>query len=180
MEIRAAAVLDAQAIAEIHVAAWRSAYRGIVPEQHLEALCAEKRKAYWSSAITAGEPWVHVAEGADGVVGWIAFGRSRDSGAPEEIAEIWSIHVSPPVWNRGIGGRLMAACYAELRRRGFAGVTLWVLSANERARRFYAGEGFVAEQETLKDVSVGGAALPQVRHARALHDVTSGAVPAIS
>ena len=61
VQIRTAAPTDARAVAEIHVAAWRAAYRGIMPNALLDDLSVEKREVSWRSAIERGEPQVLVA-----------------------------------------------------------------------------------------------------------------------
>ncbi|GAA4247772.1 hypothetical protein [Dactylosporangium darangshiense] len=38
IEIRPATVEDAGAVAAVHVGSWRAAYRGIVPQEHLDGL----------------------------------------------------------------------------------------------------------------------------------------------
>ena len=165
MLVRAATVSDAHAIADIHVSAWRAAYRGVVPNQHLDNLSVEKRRAYWSSAIANGEPVVRVIAGSKSVVGWIAFGRCRDSEALPGTGEIWAMYVSPSMWARGIGTQLLFDACEQLRRMGFKSATLWVLSKNERACRFYASAGFVPEPSSVKNVDIGGVSLEEVRYA---------------
>jgi len=165
MRVRAATISDAFAIADIHVSAWRAAYRGVVPDQNLDGLSVEKRRAYWSLAIANGEPVVRVVAGSEGVVGWIAFGRCRDSEALPSMAEIWAMYVSPSMWARGIGRQLLNDACGELRRMGFKSVTLWVLSKNERVCRFYASAGFAPEPSSVKNVEIGGATLEEVRYA---------------
>lgn len=168
VQIRDATVEDAAAIADIHVSGWRAAYRGVVPDQHLQSLSIEKRQAAWLSAIEKGEPLIRVAAGANGVSGWVAFAGSRDSDAQPRTGEIWAIYVSPTAWAQGIGRHLLTRACAELHDMGFRAVTLWVLAKNEHACRFYERSGFVAEQSSVKLVNIGGAELQELRYAREL------------
>lgn len=168
MEVRAATAKDAARIAEIHVSGWRAAYRGVVPDPHLQGLSVDQRRLYWSSAIANGEPAVRVAEGSDGVSGWIAFGRCRDAAAAAGAGEIWAIYVSPDFWGRGIGHELLNRALDELRAGGFASVSLWVLAKNERACRFYSASGFELETSSAKTVEIGGASLEELRYVRSL------------
>jgi ribosomal protein S18 acetylase RimI-like enzyme len=168
VQIRNATVEDAAAIADIHVSGWHAAYRGVVPDQHLQSLSVEKRQATWLSAIEKGEPLVRVAAGANGVSGWIAFAGSRDSDAQPHTGEVWAIYVSPTVWAQGIGRHLLTKACAELHGMGYRAVTLWVLAKNERACRFYERLGFVPEESSVKVVNIGGAELQEVRYAREL------------
>lgn len=168
MQIRDATVEDAAAVADIHVSGWKAAYRGVVPDQHLQSLSVEKRQANWLSAIGKGEPFVRVAAATSGVSGWVAFARSRDGDAQPHTGEIWAIYVSPTVWAQGIGRHLLTKACAELRAMGYGAVTLWVLLKNERARGFYERLGFALEESTMKVVNIGGAELQEVRYAKEL------------
>jgi len=168
VEVRAATAKDAQRIAEIHVSGWKAAYCDVVPDPHLQGLSVDRRRLYWSSAIAGGEPAVRVAEGSDGVAGWIAFGRCRDAGAAASAGEIWAIYVSPDLWGRGIGHELLNRALDELRAGGFASASLWVLAKNERACKFYSTRGFELETSSAKIVEIGGASLEEVRYVRLL------------
>jgi GNAT superfamily N-acetyltransferase len=168
VQLRAASVEDAAAIADIHVSAWRAAYRGVVPDEHLQNLSLEKRQLYWSSAIANGEPVVRVAVEPNGIVGWIAFSRCRDRDGSPESGEIWAMYVSPSSWARGIGRQLLAQACSELQHLGFKCVSLWVLLKNERACRFYSKAGFAPEPASVKQVDIGGASLEEVRYVRQL------------
>jgi ribosomal protein S18 acetylase RimI-like enzyme len=168
VQIRDATVEDTAAIADIHVSGWRTAYRGVVPDQHLQSLSVEKRQAYWISAIEKGEPLVRVASGANGISGWVAFAGSRDSDARPRTGEVWAIYVAPTVWTQGVGRHLLTKACAELHGMGYSAVTLWVLAKNERACKFYERLGFVPEESAVKVVNIGGAELREVRYAREL------------
>ena len=52
--IEPASAADAQAIAQIHVDAWRAAYVGTVPDHRLAMRSVDERCAIWRKAI-AGE-----------------------------------------------------------------------------------------------------------------------------
>jgi len=72
VQIRVATPTDARAVAEIHVSAWRAAYRGIMPNALLDDLSVEKREGGWRSAIDHGEPQVLVAAEHSQMIGWVA------------------------------------------------------------------------------------------------------------
>ncbi len=59
-----------------------------------------------------------------------------------ETLEILKVGVVPELQTRGIGSNLMAAAYAEGRRRGCQRCFLEVRKSNEHAVRFYAGQEF--------------------------------------
>ena len=49
--VRGATADDARAIAEVHVASWRWAYRGQVPDRILDELSVDEREAIWRAAL---------------------------------------------------------------------------------------------------------------------------------
>jgi len=51
--VRRATPADAAGIARVHVDAWRATYRGIVPDEHLDALSYEGRQGMWSRILEA-------------------------------------------------------------------------------------------------------------------------------
>lgn len=166
--LRAALPMDAAAIARIHVAAWRAAYRGIVPQAHLDAMEVVKRAAYWEQAIASGKPMVRVAQKGHDVIGWVAFDRSRDVDQVVPTGEIWAIYLDPDWVARGVGRNLFGRACAELEHRAFAQLTVWVLARNERAARFYSLAGFAPQASSTKTVTIGGKELQEVRYVRPL------------
>lgn len=164
MEIVSALPADALAIAQIHVAAWQAAYRDIVPAEFLASLSTEKRHKYWLGAIAAGSPQVLVAKSAREVIGWVAFGPCRDAGASPKEAEVWAIYVAPQHWSQGVGAQLWQNARVYLVKQGYTTVSLWVLVENLRAVRFYQATGFMKEQRSIKEVTIGGKALQEVRY----------------
>lgn len=142
-QIRRATAADVHGIADVHVASWKTAYRGILPDGVLDELSVEQRAQRWTEILARGESTTVVAEDQSGIVGFASLGTSRDADAdPGRVAEILAVYVSPSCWGRGFGTRLCEAALAELAADGFSEVTLWVLQRNERAIRFYRGLGF--------------------------------------
>lgn len=164
--IRAATVEDARAIAEIHVAGWRAAYRGQMPDEVLDGLSVEKRTEQWTQRIgTPPTPdhrtWVSL-DGAR-VTGFANTGPSRDADARPGVAELFAIYVDPLAWGTGAGRALFAHAAADLMERGFPGLSLWVLDTNARARRFYELAGLRADGGE-KTATFGGAVLRELRY----------------
>src|SRR5437764_344055 len=101
--VREAQLADVRTIADIHVSAWRAAYRGMIPDEYLAALSVEQRMGRWSTAISApGPARVAVAHVKAEILGFCSFGPTRDA-APSDIAEIYSLNVRPDCWRRGAG-----------------------------------------------------------------------------
>ena len=76
---------------------------------------------------------------------------SRDGDAKPTTGEISAIYVSPKKWGQGIGQELLSVAAGRAREKGFSEVTLWVLHANQRARKFYEKFGFVLDGSEKED-----------------------------
>lgn len=140
--IRRARPEDARFLAEVHVGSWRHAYRGLLPDTYLDRLSVEDRVGAWRETLADPAWGVFVAEVDGNIVGFASFGPSRDDDAGQDVGEIPAIYVEPSVLGTGVGRELFAAATAELRQAGYRRATLWVLEANERARRFYEKAGW--------------------------------------
>lgn len=167
--VRPARVADAAAISQLRVGTWRAAYTGMIEADVLDNLHADEATIERQrSHLGDPAPRTHTYVATDGerVVGWVVAGPSRDGDAGEETGEIYSIYVDPAYWSTGIGRDLMATGLRALRTEGFGRVTLWVLQANARARRFYAAAG-LAWDGSRKLLDIGGE-VPEVRYAAGL------------
>jgi GNAT superfamily N-acetyltransferase len=157
--IRPAEVSDAEQIGLIHVRSWQSAYRGKIPQDHLDGLDPAERAGQWRRAletIDRSRAGILVADSGAGVVGFANYGRSRDADAdPGRTGQLAAIYLLPQAWGTGTGRELMAAAVDELAALGFAEATLWVLDSNDRARRFYTKAGWAEDGVTRVDDSLG-------------------------
>ncbi|QFU15008.1 GNAT family N-acetyltransferase [Microvirga thermotolerans] len=139
VSIRHAKPSDAQALSDVFEAAWREAYRGIIPGVALERMLARRSARWWRSTVTRGRPLV-VLDMGQGAVGYISYGRCRDRSLPAE-GEIDEFYLLPEYQGVGLGRRLFQAVRNDLRDRGMGRVAVWALADNERACRFYEGMG---------------------------------------
>lgn len=159
-DLRRATAADAREIAAVHVRTWQHAYAGILPNDFLEALDVARREVYWRDAVAMlGEdrrPWVAECDGS--IVGFVSAGATRDDDGDASTGEVYAIYVDPACWSRGIGRHLMSDARGDLKRSGYASATLWVLAANDQARRFYEAGGWrpdgATRTETMRGVEV--------------------------
>ena len=171
ISVRRARLSDAVAIAAVHVAAWRSAYPGILPDDFLARLSVPRQAAHYDGAIRAGEcVYVASASGLDipsgsgpRVVGFATGGRARtrlfaESGRALAEGEIETLYVLDDWRERGIGRRLIRATAGQLAETGCRSVFLWVLRENP-SRWFYERLGGRAVAEAT--IVVGGLAVKQ-------------------
>lgn len=171
LKVRAATIVDAPAIAEIHVRAWQSAYAGIVDAGYLASLSVADRTVTWTEGLRAGHMpdggYIFVAEVDEQVAGWMTCGPSRDADAAATVGELHGIYVHPDRQDQGVGTALMAKCLDELRRQGFTRATLLVLTLNRSARRWYESHGWIFDGTEISFV-LNGQELAEMRYARML------------
>jgi ribosomal protein S18 acetylase RimI-like enzyme len=168
MVIRSALTEDAHGIALVHVSAWQQAYRGIVPQLHLDQLSVADRENRWVEILDRGGSETLVADVEGRVVAFISYGKSRQEQAEREEGEIYAIYVSSSHWSSGVGRSLWEAALARLRNLGFVRVIVWVLAANEKAIRFYERVGFTLCTGSETTVRIGGKNLAEVRYGIAI------------
>ena len=153
--IRPAAQSDVDAIARVHVKTWQSAYRGHMPDAHLDALDPSKRAAMWSNAIGQPGTLVLVATTGETLVGFCSLLSSRDADATRAVGEIAAIYVDPAFWRSGFGSSLVETVVESACQRNFTELTLWVLTGNVAARAFYEARGFHTDGHTKTDERSG-------------------------
>lgn len=160
--LRPATLPDAAAVGRIHVESWNVAYRGIMPDDVIARTDLAYRTRFWSERIPDREWPVFVIEEDGEIVAFCQMVRSPDPGDdPARIGHIPSLHVLPNLRGRGHGRALLDHVRAELQRRGFAELTLWVLEENRNARRFYEKYGFRLDGGTKMYPKT---AVPEVRY----------------
>ncbi len=165
--MRIATPEDAAAVASVHVESWRAAYRGQLPDQLLDTLSVDRRAEAWRDVIgaTGASDAVLLLERARLVDGFAHVCAARDSDVGRGVGEVSAIYLRPSSWGQGSGRLLMAAALSHLAAAGWTSAVLWVLAANERARRFYEAGGW-AHDGTERTESIGGARVVEIRYRR--------------
>lgn len=168
--IRRARLTDALPIGAVHVAAWRSAYAGLISERVLTRLSATRQAAIYEAAIRRGAGvFVATASGRDlppqyppwpggsRVVGF----TTADKAGPGALAEgeVETLYLLEDWRERGLGRLLLAAAASHLAGLGCHSVFLWVLRDNP-SRWFYQHLGGRPVAEGT--ARVGDQRLPQI------------------
>ena len=156
--IRAATPDDAEAISAVRLAGWRAVYGPLLPPGTLDDVDGAAWAGRVRVRLALGRATMMVAEDGRTIQAFLSSGRCRDDNLTD-ADEIYALYAHPTQWSRGLGRALMAAALPRLRRP----VTLWVLEANARARRFYEIAGFRADG-SVKDADLYGVTLPEVRY----------------
>jgi ribosomal protein S18 acetylase RimI-like enzyme len=162
IRIREATPDDVPGMARVRVDTWRSAYRGVVAEEHLASLSYAQTEQRWRTRFfEQRQPgvFVYVAEGEQGEIVGFALGGPELGQDPVYWGEIYALYVLPSYQNRGIGRKLVAACTAQLLRQGIETLLIWALAANPH-RRFYEALGGQVVRE--QDKEIGGQILREV------------------
>ena len=150
----------------MHVSSWQEAYRGLLPQEYLESLSVQGRTETWErnlSQPTALGAVTLVAELDDRIIGFASIGPSRDDDMGPDTGELWGLYLHPDHWGAGHGRTLHARAVTALSSTGATTATLWVLSGNQRARRFYEQQGWVADGAEKTDWR-GDVRLDEVRY----------------
>jgi ribosomal protein S18 acetylase RimI-like enzyme len=137
--IRTAYETDAEGIAEVHDAAWREAYLGVIPGRELEKMVARRGPRWWLSAIRRGSQLV-VLDFNETIAGYSSYGRNRVRSLPY-AGEIYELYLSPEYQGLGFGKRLFEAALQDLADHGYASTIVWALADNVRAIAFYRKMG---------------------------------------
>lgn len=136
--VRRAKPSDSAALAEIFASSWRLAYRGIIPDSHLECLIRRRGETWWTKAIRT-EAHLLVIETGGKVAGYATCGLTRSHNVYK--GEIYEIYLGPLYQGMGLGAHLFEACRNELDRRGLDGLIVWALEDNDMAAAFYWRRG---------------------------------------
>lgn len=161
--IEAATLADCRAVAQLHVDAWRVAYRDLVSAEYLDGLSVERREAMWRDTVTHGPARLLVAKHLSSLLGWVSYGPCRDADATLADGEIWALYVAPAAWSRGVGRALLQEALKRMADAGCVKASLWVMSGNARAIRFYRSAGFRDEAGSEKEFMLGAQMLKEIR-----------------
>jgi len=152
MTIREATPFDAQAIAETHVATWRTTYPGIMPQEHLDALSTGQFAADWANRIAEGKTHILVAEDEAGQIVGFSSGGPERTGDTEYPGEIYTLYLLKSLQGRGLGRQVLTAMARRLRADGYPTLMLWTHIRNP-ARAFYEAMGGEACRTTQRTVT---------------------------
>ncbi|MBC3872055.1 GNAT family N-acetyltransferase [Undibacterium sp. LX15W] len=141
IQLRRATVADAEAIAAIRIEAWRTTYRGMIPDSYLAEMDMNENVLHWRTILQAlpvkeDSLCVYVAVSEDEIVGFVSAMKLPEAKLDKD-GEINAIYIRPQ-WQRcGIGKRMLHKAARSLQAMGCTSCVIWVIDGNSQARNFY-------------------------------------------
>jgi len=147
-----AASSDAAAIAALHVESWRSAYRGLYPDEFLDGPILDERLRFWKERMSAPNPERRRVIGAMAEGQLVGFACVLLDAEPAWSPLLDNLHVKPSYKGQGIGARLLRASRDWVARAAPGEpLHLWVMEGNLPARRFYDRQGGTVAERSIVD-----------------------------
>ena len=143
MSVRNATVADAKEIAQINIAGWKRAYRGLLADELIDSLSIEEGIPRQQAILSPSSEDYFVFEEEGKVLWFCVFGSSRLEEFPQVDCELLAIYVEPSEKGRGIGRQLIQATLEELNKRGKKTMLVQVLAENHPSVAFYKKLGGV-------------------------------------
>lgn len=148
IRVRQATPADATGMAKVHVESWRETYRGVMPDDLLDAEdFVAWREHFWNAALTDPqykENRVAVAERGEEIVGIAMSGP-----APDADTQLYLIYLMQSAQGSGAGQALLDAVVDPSET-----TTLWVADPNPRTQAFYRRNHFQANGEAKEEDGV--------------------------
>lgn len=159
------------AVAGIHVASFRDAYRGVLPDGFIVSLRVETSQRMWEGTYAKFPDNISVAQAPDGLVtGFCCSGPTVDIDKNEGYEfEIYGLHVRRDYRRRGIGACLLRAALLRARDQyGASSAIVWTLLGLPLSCKFYEREGgaivkrgtWQLGRERIPEVAYGWSRLP--------------------
>ncbi len=165
--IRPAELGDCDAIGSVHVLAWQTAYRSVMPDEYLDGLRPEDRATMWRRyfALPRPDQRLTVVVHAGEVVGFAASGPEAGEAARSDVGELYAINFEPSSWGKGFGRALLRDATEALATAGYRSAVLWVVPQNSRARSLYESEGWI-DDDFARDHELLGVTFNEMRYRR--------------
>ncbi len=162
--LRAATHDDIPAIARVHVDAWQTTYRGILPAKVLQTLTYQKSENSWRRIFAeapGADQFTYVAENPLGQIIGFASGVLEREGHSVYQGELYAIYMLAAHQRQGIGRELVQAIACQLAQINIQTMLVWVLEDNPACRFYEAIGGQKVEQKAIER---GGAIFTEVAY----------------
>lgn len=146
----------------IYAMSWKSAYRGIVPDDYLDLLPLDRWESKLGGDYTDKFREDYILSDGGVFIASSSICEARDK-AYSGWGEIMSIYVMPEYFRKGYGKALFSFALERLSEMGYHNIYLWVLEENIRARKFYEANDFHANGDSAL-LNIGGKELIEIRY----------------
>ncbi len=140
-------------VVDIQINGWKTAYKGIVDDEYLQAMNREEKikkreQDYMQNGFI-------VAELNKKVVGFCRYidNNSFSKEIQEADCELLALYVEPNLKYRGIGTKLFQYVTQEFKNKDRTKMILWCLKDNEPSKKFYTKMGGKIIKE--REISIG-------------------------
>jgi GNAT superfamily N-acetyltransferase len=142
--IRKATEADIPRLAEIVVYGWRTAYRGIVPDdvlfnQRTVAKAMERFKNNLESPDIVIDVW------DDGIIKGFATHHIADDEDLSNAYDLIALYIEPQFKGQGFGSTLLKSVEDQAKDKGFKTLVIWTLEENSNSIRFYENHGYTKD-----------------------------------
>ena len=150
MYVRDAELSDANDLSLVYQISWKTAYKGMVPDEYLYNLSQDHWTESFKKWINDKEKKVNVLLDNSKIIGGIVYGKARQENLGN-CGEIISLYVLPEYFGKGAGRLLMDCAIKNLKLATYSKVYIWVLDKNIRAQKFYRKYGFYETEDKYID-----------------------------
>jgi GNAT superfamily N-acetyltransferase len=161
--VREAQISDVAGMAKVRVDTWLATYRGIVPDEFLDAMSVEEVTDGWKRGFfESRQPGValYAAENAQKEIIGVAVCGPESDQDPVHPGEIYILYVLPAYQGQGVGQQLFAACVQHLTSTLHVNSMLIWTYAESPYHRFYEKLGGKVVREASSDL--GGRMIPEL------------------
>ena len=146
--IRRANINDAKDIVRVNVMGWKNTYKNIFPQTFLDSLDSEDENSIRKCQEKINQ--YAVCEIDNKIVAMVRYGRNKKN-YDDSYAEIYALYVDDSYKKQGIGSKLVAFAFEELKKE-YDYVLISTL-VNNSANEFYKkiGGNFVGNCDFLLD-----------------------------
>lgn len=147
---------DKECIAKVHVASWRTTYKGIIPDTFLANLSYEQFTAIWDENLKREDNFIIVVENDEGEIVGFADSYKKESNKEENAIDLTSIYLLETYQGRGLGKLLLKKLFTHYKDQGYTKVFVEVLEDNKTC---YFYEYYGAEFVKTVQIKIGGKVL---------------------
>jgi ribosomal protein S18 acetylase RimI-like enzyme len=138
ISIRKAKISDLDGIIRVNVETWKTAYKGVVPDNYIQGFSIRTQDKKWQAQLKnmIAENFFYIAENNKGEIVGFAIGGLERNKDPNYKGELMGIYILKEYQRQGIGKALTRKIVENLIKMKLNTMLVWVLE-NNPYRAFY-------------------------------------------